>query len=55
VLNLSVASMNCHRSVHIPLKIDEDKLIEGSEKVLGVIRPTWTKEKVNFKVSSTFV
>jgi len=47
--------MNCHCSVHIPLTIEEDKLIDGSVKVLSVIRPTWTKEKVNFKVSSTVV
>lgn len=50
MLNTSVASMNCHCSVHIPLTIEEDKLLDGSAKVLSVIRPTWTKEKINFKV-----
>ncbi|KDR07130.1 ethanolamine kinase [Zootermopsis nevadensis] len=36
--------------VHIPLTISEDKLIDGSVTVLSIIRPTWAKEKVNFKV-----
>jgi hypothetical protein len=44
-----VTNMNLHPAVHIPLTIDEDKLIEGSVTVLSIIRPTWTKENVNFK------
>jgi hypothetical protein len=46
-----VTSMTLHSAVHIPLTIGEDKLIEGSITVLSIIRPTWTKENINFKVS----
>jgi hypothetical protein len=43
--------MNLHSAVHIPLTIEEDKLIEGSIMVLSIIRPTWAKENITFKVS----
>jgi hypothetical protein len=48
----STTNMNLQSSVHIPLKIEEDKLINGSVRILSIIRPTWTKEKITFKVSS---
>lgn len=45
-----VTNMTLHSAVHIPLTVEEDKLIEGSIRVLNIIRPTWIKENVNFKV-----
>jgi hypothetical protein len=48
---LRVTNMTLHSAVHIPLTIEEDKLIEGSITVLSIIRPTWIKENINFKVS----
>jgi hypothetical protein len=45
-----VTNMTLHSAVHIPLTVEEDKLIEGSITVLSIIRPTWTKDNINFKV-----
>lgn len=37
----------------IPLKIDENNVLEGAREILKIIRPSWNDDNIKFKVNHT--